>query len=280
MVCVMSNKHIKMALLFLCQPSLQPPLSSCHFTSLLSLWCCDECGCPIHATNESKWSEDVSAIITSLWCLVFVVWCPQTPLIFLIHSLHLPTVTSCVVIAWLHGVVLFGWVWNECTDSHAQWKRTAHRHVCAVWCMCDGVVWKVVWACREKSGGMMEWEGKWRSERHRHTKAKDALFPQTTFPHYCPSVLFSNPFLSWLSPAVLLPILYDTNNFYLMHNTCVYPQLNTTQSNTTLNSFRLGCLMSIISLVIYFIARSSSNNKHLEITISNSSNKIHYSQSG
>ena len=25
---------------------LQPPLSSCHFTSLLPLWCCDECACP------------------------------------------------------------------------------------------------------------------------------------------------------------------------------------------------------------------------------------------
>ena len=33
---------------------LQPPLSSCHFASLLPLWCCDERGCTIHATNESK----------------------------------------------------------------------------------------------------------------------------------------------------------------------------------------------------------------------------------
>ena len=30
------------------------PLSSCHFTSLLPLCCCDECPSPIHPTNVSK----------------------------------------------------------------------------------------------------------------------------------------------------------------------------------------------------------------------------------
>ena len=55
MVCVMSNKHAKVALLFLVPTVLSPPpFSSCHFASRLPLWCCDECACPIHATNEGK----------------------------------------------------------------------------------------------------------------------------------------------------------------------------------------------------------------------------------
>ena len=54
MVCVMSNKHTKVALLFLCQPSFSNHLFLLDTSSLLPLWCCDECACPIHATNETK----------------------------------------------------------------------------------------------------------------------------------------------------------------------------------------------------------------------------------
>ena len=39
--------------------------------------------------------SEVGAIIISLWCLVFVVWCPQSPPLFPIHSLHHPLVVSC-----------------------------------------------------------------------------------------------------------------------------------------------------------------------------------------
>ena len=105
MVCVMSNKHTKVALLFLCQPS---------FSNHLFLLVTSSHSCPcgvvmsVHAQSmQPMRPSEVSAIITSLWCLVFVVWCPQSPLLFPIHSLHHPLVVPCVVIAWLHGVVLF-----------------------------------------------------------------------------------------------------------------------------------------------------------------------------
>ena len=55
MVCVMSNKHTKVALLFLCQPSFSNHL----FLLVTSPHSCP-CGvvmsvaCPIHATNETK----------------------------------------------------------------------------------------------------------------------------------------------------------------------------------------------------------------------------------
>ena len=55
MVCVMSNKHTKVALLFLCQPSFSNHLfllvtspHSCHCGVVMSVTC------PIHATNETK----------------------------------------------------------------------------------------------------------------------------------------------------------------------------------------------------------------------------------
>ena len=105
MVCVMSNKHTKVALLFLCQPS---------FSNHLFLLVTSPHSCPcgvvmsVHAQSmQPMRPSEVSAIITSLWCLVFVVWCPQSPLLFPIHSLHHPLVVPCVVIAWLFGVVLF-----------------------------------------------------------------------------------------------------------------------------------------------------------------------------
>ena len=105
MVCVMSNKHTKVALLFLCQPS---------FSNHLFLLVTSPHSCPcgvvmsVHAQSmQPMRPSEVSAIITSLWCLVFVVWCPQSPLLFPIHSLHHPLVVPCVVFAWLHGVVMF-----------------------------------------------------------------------------------------------------------------------------------------------------------------------------
>ena len=97
MVCVMSNKHTKVALLFLCQPS---------FSNHLFLLVTSSHSCPcgvvmsVHAQSmQPMRPSEVSAIITSLWCLVFVVWCPQSPLLFLIHSLHHLLVVPCVVIA-------------------------------------------------------------------------------------------------------------------------------------------------------------------------------------
>ena len=97
MVCVMSNNHTKVALLFLCQPS---------FSNHLFLLVTSPHSCPcgvvmsVHAQSmQPMRPSEASAIISSLWCLVFVVWCPQSPLLFSIHSLHHPLVVSCVVIA-------------------------------------------------------------------------------------------------------------------------------------------------------------------------------------
>ena len=48
---------------------------------------------------SSEWLQEMG--------VVFVVWCPQSPLLFPIHSLYHSLVVPFVVIAWLHGVVLF-----------------------------------------------------------------------------------------------------------------------------------------------------------------------------
>ena len=104
MVCVMSNKHTKVALLFLCQPS----FSNCLFLLVTSPHSCP-CGVvmSVHAQSvQPMRPSEVSAIITSLWCLVFVVWCPQPPLLFLIHPLHHPLVVLCddCMVAWCYVV--------------------------------------------------------------------------------------------------------------------------------------------------------------------------------
>ena len=71
MICVMSNKHIKVALLFLCQPSF-----SNHIFLLVSSPHSCLCGVVMSVPAQSMQPmrpSEVSAIITSLWCLVFVV---------------------------------------------------------------------------------------------------------------------------------------------------------------------------------------------------------------
>ena len=162
---------------------------SLHLTlALVVLWlmCMPS---PCNQWYQVKWS----AIITSLCCLVFVMWCPQLLLLFPVRSLHHSLVVSCVVIAWLHGVVLFDWVWSECTDSHTQRKKTAHRRAC----VCSGVVWTVVceWERRKKSGGMVGWNGERKEWRTRSHKSKKTLFSSN---HFSPSFLFSKffPFLT------------------------------------------------------------------------------------
>ena len=97
MVCVMSNNHTKVALLFLCQPSF-----SNHLFLLVTSH--HSCPCGVVMSVDTQYMQpmrasEVSAIITSLWCLVFVVWCPPSPLLFPIHSLLHPLVVPCVVIA-------------------------------------------------------------------------------------------------------------------------------------------------------------------------------------
>ena len=75
---------------------LQPPLSSCHSPH--------SCPCGVVMSVHAQFMQpmrpsEVSVIITSLWCLVFVVWCPQSPLLFPIHSFHYPLVVPCMMIA-------------------------------------------------------------------------------------------------------------------------------------------------------------------------------------
>ena len=130
MVCVMSNKHTKVALLFLCQPSLQPPLSSCH--SPHSCPCGVVVSVDVLSMQPMRRSE-VSAIITPLWCLVFVVWCPQSPLLFPI-SLHHPLVVLCVWL--LHDCMVLCCLmeWCECMDSHTK-RNSTQACLCVTCCV-------------------------------------------------------------------------------------------------------------------------------------------------
>ena len=79
------------------------------------------------------------------------------------------------------------------TLTHKE-RGTAHRHVCVVCCVCDGVVWwwVRVWGDELWHGGL-----KWGKDGVKDTvtqKQKDALFPQTTFPLLFPSFLFPQLF--------------------------------------------------------------------------------------
>ena len=97
-----------------------------------------------------KWS----AIITSLWCLVFVVWCPQSPLLFP-NSLIVPSI-GCVMC----GDCMIAWCLIECglsglTVTHNErgqhtsvlmWRVVCAMVLCGV-CVCER---------RKKSGGMVD----------------------------------------------------------------------------------------------------------------------------
>ena len=93
----MRDSHMsQVALIFLCQPSFSNHL-------FLLVTAPHSCPCGVVMNVDAQFMQPMgpsvaSAIITSLWCLVFVVWCPQPPLLFLIHSLHHPLVVQCVVI--------------------------------------------------------------------------------------------------------------------------------------------------------------------------------------
>ena len=69
MVCLISNNHTKVALLFLCQPSFSNHL----FLLVTSPHSC-HCGVVVGVRAQSMQPmrpSEASAIITSLWCLVF-----------------------------------------------------------------------------------------------------------------------------------------------------------------------------------------------------------------
>ena len=125
------------------------------------------------------------------------------------------------VIAWLHCVVLFDWVWNEWSDNRAQRMRTAHRHVCVScgvwWCGVVGGGWERM----KKSGGVVDRKGGVKDTVTQ--KQKDVLFHQTTFPSSPFHPLFPNSFLSRLSPAVPSSTLYHPSIFLFMHNTFTHP---------------------------------------------------------
>ena len=165
---------------------LQPPLSSCHFASLMPLWCCDECGMP---NSCSQWDQ-VMWVPSSLHCGAWCLWCGV-----LNHHCPFPF-THCIIhwlchVWWLNDCMvlccLAEWRLSALTATHKERKRTAHRHACVACCVCDGVVWSVsvgMW------GVVWRIEGRemivWKTQSHK--KQKDALFPQITFPPSFPFI--------------------------------------------------------------------------------------------
>ena len=125
--CMMDSHVSQVALLFLCQPSFSNHL----FLLVTSPRSCP-CGVVMSVDAQSMQPmrpSEVSAIITSLWCLVFVVWCPQSPLLFP-HSLVASSIgcamcggCNCMVLCCLNE-------WNECTFSHTQRKKEDSTQVC------------------------------------------------------------------------------------------------------------------------------------------------------
>ena len=92
MVCVMSNKHTKVALLFLCQPSFSNHL-------FLLVTSCRSCQCCVVVSVDAQFMQpmrpsEVSVIITSLHCGAWCLWCGvfNHHCSFPIHSLYHPLV--------------------------------------------------------------------------------------------------------------------------------------------------------------------------------------------
>ena len=146
--------------------------------------------------------SEVSAIITSLWCSVFVVWCPHSPLLFLIHPLHHPLVVR-LSVEWVD------------MQSHIPKERGQHTGV-LVWVVC-AIVWcGVCWVSESVGRRVVAWwieRGEGRSERDGHKSKKTlfslkplfsflSLFQTLSFPdslmlsHHSLSITQSTPFSS------------------------------------------------------------------------------------
>ena len=178
--------------------------------------------------------SEVSAIITSLWCLVFVVWCLQSPLLFPIHSVHRTLVVYCgdCMIAWCCVV----WLSVDWVHWQLHTKKEGMFVLCGVDC---GMLWVSEWERGKKSGGVVDW--KWWRDGVKDTvtqKAKRCSFPSNTFPPFF-SLLF--PFLSFPDSLLLYhypqSMAHSTSVFFVRH-TCA-STMNETPNNTTPNSILL-----------------------------------------
>ena len=107
---------------------LQPPLSSCHFTSLLHLWCCDECACP----NPCNQCDQVRWVPSTLHCGAWCLWCGVLNHHCYTHSL-IPTFIGCAT----------------CSDCMVAW-------CCVVWSSVDWVHWQSH-TKKENNTGVLVW---------------------------------------------------------------------------------------------------------------------------
>ena len=144
------------------------------------------CDCNgIHATNETKWSECHHHFIVVLGVCGVV----SSITTAITHSLIASSVGCAMcgdsMISWCCVV----WFCVDCVHwrSHAKKKRGQHTGVLVWYVVCDGGVmwWVITWEEGWWHGGMKRvWKDGVKDTITQ--KQKDALFPQTTFPHSFP----------------------------------------------------------------------------------------------